>query len=148
MTFGIIAAGIIFAWAVYGLHVLDLHQAVNESLGNWFKQAGNPVRFATWLVAVLATTVVWSASKDGVLGELRTEVTGIAITVILIDELVIYRSRLERKQEIFEQLQSPVRDVAVEALRLVVKNEWLEEVIKKSLLVNGQFEGLTLSKLI
>ncbi len=85
--------------------------------------------------------MAWLSPETSFLGEMRGEITGMAITVIVIDELVGYRTRLERKQEIFEQVQSRVRDVAVEALRIAIKHGWLSELIQQGNLKGGQFEG-------
>ncbi|MEM7130496.1 MAG: hypothetical protein AAF702_29500 [Chloroflexota bacterium] len=62
------------------------------------------------------TGQLWKAFKD-----LAPEMVGLAFTVVVIDELNQIRIEQQRKQELIEQLYSPVRDIAVEALRLVRK---------------------------
>ncbi|MBV7333953.1 pentapeptide repeat-containing protein [Chloroflexi bacterium TSY] len=66
--------------------------------------------------------------------DLAPEMVGLAFTVVVIDELVQRAVKQEElqveKERIFEQLHSPVRDVAVEALRLVRKNGWFGEIEK------------------
>jgi uncharacterized protein YjbI with pentapeptide repeats len=145
---GLIIALIIIVWAIYGLQVLNLHQPVLEAMSQpiayWFKQPGNPVRAGVIVLASIITITAWLVSKDSVLSELRGEITGIAITVVLIDELVRYRGLLERKQEIFEQIESPVRDVAVEAVRVARKYGWLDEALRKVNLWGAQLQGVNL----
>lgn len=59
--------------------------------------------------------------------------------------VILRRNEENRKQELFEQLKSPVRDIAVEALRVVRKNEWLKEVIETGHLSAVQWSGADLS---
>lgn len=74
---------------------------------------------------------LWKALKD-----LAPEMVGMAFTVVVIDELVERsaerRSQQEFKERTIEQLFSPVRDVAVEALRLAIQNDWLEDFVIES----------------
>lgn len=71
---------------------------------------------------------LWKALKD-----LAPEMVGLAFTVVVIDELNQLRIEQQRKQEILEQLHSPIRDVAVEALRLVRENPngWSDDELKE-----------------
>ena len=66
---------------------------------------------------------------------LATEFLSIAITVLVIDGIYRWRDRLhseelderlakQRKQEVIEQMGSPVNDAALEALRLAQKHKW------------------------
>ncbi len=144
----ILLATLIFAYFIYGMHVLDLHRPALEALckpiGDWFGEAGNPVRAGVWAGAFVVSLMAWLSPETSFLGEMRGEITGMAITVIVIDELVGYRNRLERKQEIFEQIESPVRDVAVEAIRLARKYEWIDELLPKVSLYKAQLAGADL----
>ncbi|MEM7128612.1 MAG: pentapeptide repeat-containing protein [Chloroflexota bacterium] len=71
---------------------------------------------------------LWKALKD-----LAPEMVGLAFTVVVIDKLNQMRIEQQRKQELIEQLYSPVRDIAVEALRLVRKKDgWWDEIDTKS----------------
>jgi len=139
---------IIFTYFIYAAHVLDLHKSALEALckplAKWFGEAGNPVRAGVWAGASVVSLMAWLSPETSFLGEMRGEITGMAITVIVIDELVGYRNRLERKQEIFEQIESPVRDVAVEAIRLARRYGWLDELLAQAQLYNAQLAGANL----
>lgn len=80
----------------------------------------------------------------GFLLDLAPEMVGMAFTVVVIDELNQIRIEQQHKREIIEELRSPVRDVAVEALRLVRKNGWWEEVVAQVDLTKVQWEGADL----
>jgi len=119
------------------MHVLDLHkpalEALSKPVAEWFAEPGNPVRALLWAGALALSLASWLSPSGTFFNQMLPDFISISIAVIVIDELVAYRNRLERKQEIFEQLYSPVPDVAVEALRLVQKNGWWEEVDKGNL---------------
>ena len=144
----ILLATLIFTYFIYAAHVLDLHRPALEALckpvGNWFGEAGNPVRAGVWAGASVVSLMAWLSPETSFLGEMRGEITGMAITVIVIDELVGYRNRLESKQEIFEKIESPVRDVAVESMRLIQKYGWLDEIVKLDKLQFAHLEGANL----
>lgn len=127
----------IFAWALYGMHVLELHkpalEALNRPVAGWFAEPGNPVKPLLWIGALALSLTSWLSSADTLFNQMLPDFISISIAVIVIDELVAYRTRLERKQEIIEQLHSRVRDVAVEAIRLVQKNDWWKDVDKNAL---------------
>lgn len=76
--------------------------------------------------------------------DLAPEMVGMAFTVVVIDELNQIRIEQQYKQELFAQLHSPVRDVAVEALRLVRANGWWEELIQQRSLSGVQWSGAIL----
>ena len=145
---GLLIALLISGWAFYGLHVMGLNQAVlkdlSKPIAEWFDEPGNNVKVMLWFGVLLLNVVVfiWVKDPDSLLGDRRGEAIGIGITVIVIDELASYRSRLERKQEIIEQAESKVRDVAVEAIRLARKNGFLDVLIKKANLVGANLEGV------
>ena len=71
------------------------------------------------------------------------ELIGIAVTVLIIERLVERRNQEQRKQEIIEQIYSPVRDVAVEALRLTRKNGWFDDINKEDF-IEVHWEGANL----
>lgn len=74
---------------------------------------------------------LWQALKD-----LAPEMVGLAFIVVVIDELTQLRIEQQEKLRIFRQLKSPVTDAAVEAVRLVRENGWLDEVVKNMDLQN------------
>jgi len=63
--------------------------------------------------------------------DLAPEMVGMAFTVVVIDELNQRRLDQQEKDRLVAQVKSPVRDMAVEALRLVRENNWLNEVLKR-----------------
>lgn len=67
----------------------------------------------------------------GFLVDLAPELVGMAFTVVVIDELNQRRLDQQEKNQLFRQVKSPVRDIAVEALRLIRENDWLGEVVEK-----------------
>lgn len=76
---------------------------------------------------------------------LATSFGSIAITVFVLDTLNERRRLEERKQEIFEEMESPVRDVAVEAVRLARKYGWLDEALQKVDLKSTKLAGVDFS---
>ena len=78
--------------------------------------------------------------------DLLPETIGIAFTVVFLEELTLYRSHLQREEELLEQLNSPVRDFAVEALRLIRKDEKLFSELDKSKLEGVKWAGADLIK--
>lgn len=139
---------LIFAYFIYAIHKLDLHRPALEALckpvGEWFGEAGNPVRAALWVGAIVVSLSSWLSPSETFFHQMLPDFISISIAVIVIDELVQYRNRLERKQEIFEQIESPVRDVAVEAVRLARKYGWLDELLPKAQLYKAQLAGADL----
>ena len=93
----------------------------------WLKEPGNPVRLATWVIAIAVVALAFLSPTDTLLGGLRSEAISTAFAVIVINELGIYRAALQEKRSIIEQLGSPVNDAALEALRLATKNGWLKD---------------------
>lgn len=79
--------------------------------------------------------------------DLAPEMVGIAFTVVVIDELNQRRLDQQEKDRLFAQVKNPVRDMAVEALRLIRENNWLSEVLKKYEYDLGavQWQGANLS---
>jgi len=111
---------------------------VRESaLYRWLVQVGYRARrhvgLITLVLALTAVVIFWSLPKKGLVDELRGEITGIAITLILVDRLLSIRTRVEHENELLEQVHSPVRDIAVEALRLIRKDEQLFSMLKEAL---------------
>ena len=144
----IIIITVIFAYFIYAAHVLDLHRPAMEALckpvAEWFGEAGNPTTAILWGMVGVLTLAAWLSDEHSFLGGLRGEITGMAFTVIVIDRLNTRRIEEQRKQEIFEQIESPVRDVAVESIRLIQKYGWLEEVVKLDKLQFVHLEGANL----
>lgn len=140
---------LIFAYFIYAIHKLDLHRPALEALckpvGEWFAEAGNPVRAALWVGAIVLSVASWLSPANTLFNQMLPDFISISIAVIVIDELVQYRNGLERKQEIFEQIQSPVRDVAVEAIRLARQYGWLNEMLHKAFMPSVQLMGAYLS---
>lgn len=63
--------------------------------------------------------------------DLTPEMVGMAFTIVVIDELNQRRLDQQEKERLFAQIKSPVRDIAVEALRLIKENNWLSQVLEK-----------------
>lgn len=147
---GFAIALIVFGWAIYGLHTLDLHKPVIEALykpvADWLVEPGNIIRVALWIASLLAVVAVFFIyDKNTPLGQFRGEIMSMAITIIIIDELNRYRSSLEREEDITEQIESRVSDVAVEAVRIAKKLGFLDKAIKKANLREAQLKGVDLS---
>jgi hypothetical protein len=145
---GLACTIIVLVWAFYGLHAIGLLQSalvdISQPIAKWLDEPGNLVRAVVWIVASLLVVIAWTAEANTIIAKLQGEITGIAVTVIIIDELVGYRNKLQRKQEIFEEIESPVRDVAVEAVRLARKYGWLNEALRKADLNKAQLAGADL----
>ena len=142
--FGFLIAVLVLSWAFYGLHVLGLNRSILEMtskpLAHWYVEPGNNIRALVWAGAIIITVLAWLSSTNSLLGQMQGEITGMAVTVIIIDELVGYRNRLERKQEIIDQIESPVRDVAVEATRLAKKLGFKRSKLKENQAVLGKLQ--------
>jgi len=104
------------------------------------------VNGTAFLLLVLTLYLLYLAHKNNedLYGNFATSLGSIAITVILIDRLNAWRLLEQRKQEVFEELESRVRDVAVEAVRLARKYGWLDEALKEVSLQEAQLEGANL----
>ncbi len=124
----ILLATAIFAYFIYAAHILDLHRPALEALckpiGEWFGEAGNPVRAGVWAGAFVVSLIAWLSPETSFLGEMRGEITGMAITVIVIDELVGYRSAQQEKKRIIRQMASHSNDFALDAVRQIRENGW------------------------
>ena len=98
-----------------------------QAVRNWLKEPGQPVRLATWVIAIVVVALTLVSPTDTLLGSLRTDAISTAFAVIVINELGIYRAALQEKRSIIEQMGSPVNDAALEAVRLARKNGWLDD---------------------
>jgi uncharacterized protein YjbI with pentapeptide repeats len=96
------------------------------------------------LILAIGLGVLAYRNNEQLFGNLATSLGSIAFTVILIDRLNARRILEQRKQEIFAQIRSPVRDVAVEALRLACHYGWLQEVLNEVNLIGVHLEGADL----
>lgn len=143
---GVAIAVLIIAWAIYGLQVLDPDEPAIKVLAVWFAEPGNNVRAMVAVASLLVALIALFSKQESFLGQFKGEMLSIAITVVVIDELSSYRSRLERKQEIIDQLESPVRDAAVEAVRLARKLGFLDEALRKADLRGVNLEGANLER--
>jgi len=124
---------------------------VRESaLYRWLVQVGYRARrhvgLITLVLALTAVVIFWSLPKKGLVDELRGEITGIAITLILVDRLLSIRTRVEHENELLEQVHSPVRDIAVEALRLIRKDEQLFSMLNMKRSGGVRWSGADLSR--
>ena len=117
-------------------------------LSRWGVQVGYRTRrhvgLITLVLAFAAVVTVWSFPDGGIAQELRGEITGIAITLILVDRLLSIRTRVEHEKELIEQLNSPVRDFAVEALRLIRKDKQLFSKLDTNKLMEVKWAGADL----
>lgn len=108
----------------------------------WFKHpenASNALRVLTWVGAIAfagAAWTSWAIHPASELGGFRTEATGIAITVVVIEEISRWRAYLERNHEIIQQMRSRSHDFAVDAARIAKNEGWLED---------GSLQGADLS---
>lgn len=118
-------------WFIAATVVLGYYKGFRS----WLSEPGQSIRLSLWIGATLLVTLTLLSPESNLLGGLRTEAIGIALTVIVIDELGRYRERLERKQEIIEQMGSRVNSVALEAVRLADRYGWLYD---------GSFKGANL----
>jgi len=102
--------------------------------------------YFTWLGIILSKNLSdFLTQNRDFFANLGNTFLGIAITVFVLDTLNARRALEQRKQEIFEEIESPVRDVAVEAIRLVRKYGWLGEALKKVNLVKAQLAGTVMN---
>jgi hypothetical protein len=102
------------------------------------KNASDALRWLTWALAGAfagAAWLAWAGAPTGELGGFRTEATGIALAVIVIEEISRARAYLERKQEVIEQMASLSNDFAVDAARVARSEGWLQ---------GGSFQGTIL----
>lgn len=82
---------------------------------------------------------LWSFIVD-----LAPEMVGFAFTVVVIDELGERRAERLEKERIIEQMGSPVNDVALEAVRIARKSDWLRDgSLRGANLVEPIYKGLT-----
>lgn len=124
----LVIATIIFAWAIYGLHVLDLHrpalEALSKPVADWFAEPGNPVRALLWFGAVTLSVASWLSSSNTLFNQMLPDFISISIAVIVIDQLVGYRSWLQEKKRIIQQMASHSNDFALDAVRQITANQW------------------------
>lgn len=134
----IVIIAIIFAWAIYGMHVLDLHkpalEVLSKPLAEWFAQPGNPVRALLWIGALALSLASWLSPVDTLFNQMLPDFISISIAVIVIDELVGYRNALQEKQRLVRQMASHSNDFALDALRQIREKGW-----HNSGLLNGQY---------
>lgn len=83
---------------------------------------------------------------------LATEFGSVSITIFVIDKLYQWRAEEQEKRQIIEQMGSPSNDFAIEAVRLITKNGWLQDGslrkanfdladLRKAYLVRANFPG-------
>ncbi len=137
---GLTIAVLIFVWAIYGSHVLNLHEAMSKLLSKWFKEPGKRVTIGIWIVSLGIALKTWFSEPGSLAEKFKGEILSIVITTTIIDMLISYRSLLEQKERIIRQISSPVRDIAVEALRLAVELEFFDEVKKRANFKGAKFE--------
>jgi len=153
---GVVIAIFIFAWAILGLMAIDPIKINTRSYIEIL------LRYALLIVAAFFGVVgiifaIYGFNYLHPTGNLKDFLTdfysnivttciGIFITVLIIDRLNARRIFEQRKQEIFEEIESPVRDVAVEAVRLARKHGYLDEALQKVDLMNAQLAGAHLQR--
>ena len=115
---------------------------VPKGLRPWLKQPKNASRALRWLTWVLAGAfagiawVAWASDPTSELGGFRTEATGIALAVIVIEEISRARAYLDYKQSIIQQMASRSNDFALDAARIAKDEGWLQ---------NRSFQGADLA---
>lgn len=96
-----------------------------------------PITFLALLFIILSAVFGWIAIKDEqeFAANLTTEFSGLAITIVAIDQIYRWRAKQERKREIIEQLGSHIHDATGEAVRLARNT---------GMLTDGSLRGATL----
>lgn len=128
--------GAFLLWFVLALQAGN----VPTSLWLWFKNphnAARSLRWGVWLAALLFAGITWIARPGTALADFRTEATGIAIAVVIIEEISRWRAYLENKQFIIRQLMSRSNDFALDAARQARDEGWLTD---------GTLRGIDLTK--
>lgn len=94
-------------------------------------------RFVAWAGVVVFCALVVGHADPAMLAlptwrflvDLAPDLFALTIAVVVLDELNQRRLEQQHKQLLFAQLNSPVRDIAVEALRQIHANQWLREAL-------------------
>jgi uncharacterized protein YjbI with pentapeptide repeats len=121
---GALGAVIAISALLYWIVQASIELEIPEAFAQWYRQPGNPVRFHTWLLSLIGVTVTLFSTDGSLLIDLRTEAIGIAITVIVLEELGRHRSSLEEKERIIRQMASHSNDFALDAVRIARENNW------------------------
>jgi hypothetical protein len=91
----LLIATIIFAWAIYGLHKLDLHkpalEALSKPVADWFSEPGNPVSLSLWIGSILLCAASWLSPSGTLFNSMLPDFIVISLfqSLVLIDSLSI-----------------------------------------------------------
>lgn len=96
-------------------------------------------RFVAWAGVVVFCALVVGHADPAMLAlptwrflvDLAPDLFALTIAVVVLDELNQRRLEQQHKQLLFAQINSPVHDIAVEALRQIHANRWLPESLKR-----------------
>lgn len=122
-------------WIALALHLLP------DRFDLWRDAPWRPKhpRFVAWAgVVAFCAFVVGHADPAALdlptwrfLVDLAPDLFALTIAVVVLDELNQRRLEQQHKHLLFAQLNSPVRDIAVEALRQIHANQWLPESLTR-----------------
>lgn len=139
----LLIATIIIAWAIYGLHKLELHkpalEALSKPIAEWFSEPGNPVSLSLWAGSLGLCIASW-ISSDALFHSMLPDFIVISLSIIGIDRIVEYRNYLQEKKQIIQQLASRSNPHALDAARIIIQEGWH----KNGSLVGNNFEGANL----
>jgi uncharacterized protein YjbI with pentapeptide repeats len=76
---------------------------------------------------VVLGLLIFAADKMGYSTNVYTELIGVSLTILVLDRRAKQRSIAERKETLIFQMGSPIRDTAVDAVRVLRRKGWLED---------------------
>lgn len=128
---------LLFAWAIRAFNALPDRPDFSK-IPNWHPSHPRLVLLAL-LIGVIGFYVRYHFPHPeeidhwfyAFLIDLAPEMVGMAFAVVVIDELNQRRLEQQEKDRLFAQVKSPVRDMAVEALRLIREKDWFGEMLEK-----------------
>jgi uncharacterized protein YjbI with pentapeptide repeats len=107
-------------------------QALSWAYDIWTAPGGH-VRVGIWELAFMVVVAVFVIPG---LEAYRPEAVSVAFTVLVLNELIRYQSRLEFKQSTIRQMASLSNDFALDAARIAKEEAWLRD---------GSLEGVDLT---
>lgn len=124
----LLIATIIFAWAIYGLHKLELHkpalEALSKPIAEWFSEPGNPVSLSLWVGSLVLCAASWLSPQGTLFNSMLPDFIVISLSIIGIDRIVEYRNYLQEKKRTIRQMASHSNNVALEAVAVILGEGW------------------------
>jgi len=111
-------------WAVGALNSLGL---LPKDISKYFADPGWRVRGFAWIGIAIAIAILLSGEYKTIWSGLWPELLGIGVGVLGIDELNRQRSEREYKRNIIRQMASFSNGFALEAARIALDEEWLQD---------------------